>query len=452
MVTSGPASPSTLQSSPALTASQQSTASILSSQPTTPPTSQPTRCSRCGPRKGSLLELLRRHAGSSLFVRPISWLDRHAELLKISFTKLSAVTSPVPFNEPGTPPTRGHLKPTRTITELNRSLSELLETTVMDPKLLDTTARDPDYVPTRICSVLGTLWPEVFRAAKLMPEFDLFFGDKAYCNAVYAQILWNYPDPMVSSQCSFVTESTNVDGSCSPLSSSTTHNPANLPMICYTSKYQVASIRRNMFRVMQAPGSQGNEPVCRLLQLRYKALLPADPDRDVHLAGTFIAMAQKHFYPSVRLKRQSCFWNGHKELPPPKFADLTRHILTHDSRTSHFIVYTGHITAKFLGRFYYPHKAPKNDGGELDGLNIDFVRVPIWPLLGLRERLGQALSGVVGEFDHTVMETWNDEETDIPTQLKREHEVQSNASDGPSTLTYPKKRRLRRGHPLGVLG
>lgn len=85
-------------------------------------------------------------------------------------------------------------------------------------------------------------------------------------------------------------------------------------------------------------------------------------------------------------------------------------ILTHDNETSEFLVYTGHVTAQFLDRFFDPSGAFYDEDGTIAGMKIEFTRVPIWPILGLRERLGKALGeDIVGPFDSNQMETWEDE-------------------------------------------
>jgi hypothetical protein len=85
-------------------------------------------------------------------------------------------------------------------------------------------------------------------------------------------------------------------------------------------------------------------------------------------------------------------------------------ILTHDTETSEFLVYTGHVMAKFLDRFYDPSSAFYDEDGTVAGMKVEFTRVPIWPILGLRERLGKALGeDIVGSFDSNHMETWEDD-------------------------------------------
>ncbi|KAH8669274.1 hypothetical protein BGZ61DRAFT_287569, partial [Ilyonectria robusta] len=63
---------------------------------------------------------------------------------------------------------------------------------------------------------------------------------------------------------------------------------------------------------------------------------------------------------------------------------------------------------EFLEKFRDPFKAPKGgDNTEVSGIRIDYARLPIWPILGLRERLGKALGrDVVRHFDPQEIETW----------------------------------------------
>ena len=136
-----------------------------------------------------------------------------------------------------------------------------------------------------------------------------------------------------------------------------------------------------------------NEAVSRLQQLRLQALVPVDPNHDVYPAIVFLGMAQKHFSATrpLSLFGESPGTTVKDKISRLSFTDLSLRILTHDSKTSQFIAYTGHITRKFLERFYFPHKAPRNNERKVDGLNIELTRVRIWPILGLRERLGQVL-------------------------------------------------------------
>ncbi|KAJ6439466.1 fungal specific transcription factor domain-containing protein [Purpureocillium lavendulum] len=381
------------------------------------------------PAEGSIYDVLHEHAGSSLFVRPICWTDKHAELLGATFHQLPRCDSPSPLNVPESPPrpTKGHMEPSQTITSLSNSLTEIL------------TPGSPHPVMTSsfIKTILTTLWPTAFRKPVFLPELHLFFGDRVYRDTVRTQVMWNFPaESARSSQSSFKTISTRPADSYGP-STPTAHNPAGLPMMCYISRNQLAVVRRTLFRIAPGPGRSWNAPVFRLQQARSRLLIPADPDHDVQFVAIFLAMAQRHFYnappPSSRRDSQWSPAPSKTNLPCPQFEDIKLHILTHDVDEAEFIVYTGHVTAKFLERFHDPLKAPRDETGRVPGLKIEFMRVPIWPILGLRERLGKALGeGIVGSFDPTEMETW---ETPADTDLL------SGGADGRESQSNGKRKR-----------
>ncbi|KAL7943824.1 hypothetical protein V8C42DRAFT_328540 [Trichoderma barbatum] len=393
---------------------------VTESPATTPPTTQrpkaapspplpPRPSQRTGrirrPKKGSLRDIIRQNAGTSLFLRPIGWTDLHVKLLGVRFCELPVCDTPRPCNLPGSPPTQGHMRPSCTITKLSEALTEILLPTSALPKPTSTAVK----------AVLTTLWPAAFAKSQLFPELNIYYGDKVYFDAVRVQALWNFPSSpsALSSQSSVATVVTRpAESYGSSTSNPTTHCTANLPMLCYIGKNQLASIRQNIFRVAMGPDNNPNTPVQRLQQLRGKRLLPADADRDAHFIGIFLAMAQRHFYTApVPLFARESYWPPRKgDSRRPDFQDVKMRILTHDTETCEFLVYTGHVTAKFLDRFYDPSSAPCDEDGNVAGMKVEFTRVPIWPILGLRERLGKALGeDIVGSFDPNCMETWEDD-------------------------------------------
>ncbi|UKZ64313.1 uncharacterized protein TrAtP1_005532 [Trichoderma atroviride] len=390
---------------------------VMESPASTPPTTQqpkldssppprrtlPSRraARRRRPQKGSLRDILRQNSGTSLFVRPIGWTDLHASLLGVRFCELPACDTPRPCNLPGSPPTQGHMRPSPTITKLSDALTEIL--------LLSSGL--PKSTSTAVKTVLMTLWPTAFAKWQLFPDLNIYFGDKVYHDAVRVQALWNFPShpSALSSQSSVATiPARPVSSSSSP----PVHCNANLPMLCYIGKNQLASIRKCIFRVATGPDNNPNIPVQRLQQLRAKLLIPADADKDSHFVGIFLAMAQRHFYtPPIRtLTRESSLGLQKPTSRRPDFQDVKMRILTHDNETSEFLVYTGHVTAQFLDRFFDPSGAFYEEDGTIAGMKVEFTRVPIWPILGLRERLGRALGeDIVGPFDSNQMETWEDD-------------------------------------------
>jgi hypothetical protein len=239
-------------------------------------------------------------------------------------------------------------------------------------------------------------------------------------------------------------------------------------------------MRKNLFRISTGPGNSCNEPVLRLQQLRSKAWVPENSDTDAYLVGIFLAMAQHHLYGRAAL----AYHRDHQRVPlkmarfRPAFEDIKLRIMTHDSDTAQFIIYTGHVTCKFLERFYDPFRAPTFDEDEdgVAGIKIEFTKVPIWPILGLKERLGKALGeDMVGQFDPNEMETWESDEShdsdkadetevddDAPKKFKRKRQSLSEVFNGSfdddteeDEREFPpsqksKKQRLGAGSPIGV--
>ncbi|KAF4955930.1 hypothetical protein FSARC_11709 [Fusarium sarcochroum] len=417
----------------------------------TPRKRRPRRIYR--PAKNSLYDIFQQHSGTSLFVRPICWTDLHAQLLGAKWEELRPCDTPQPAASPSTPPSRGHLNPSNTIITLSNSLTQILLPDLPHP-ILSSNA---------IKTVLMTLWPATFSKPQYQPELHLYFGGRVYRDTVRAQIMWNFPsNETKSSYSSFRSVSTrpaeSFNGSTQP---SPTQPPANLPMICYIGKTQLATVRNNLFRVAYGPGRSWNEPVFRLQQLKARMFVPSNSDHDAHFVGIFLGMAQKHFYltPPITGRRDSRM-SPKKGIPAcPNFQDLKLRILTHDTDTSEFIVFTGYVTKGFLDKFHDPFKAPLDDeDATVSGLKIEYTRVTIWPILGLRERLGKALGqDVVGAFDPDEMETWEkDPEKQGGEKRMREDllEVTSSSFEEESKeepATAAKKLCLNENTPVGVV-
>ncbi|KPA44799.1 hypothetical protein FLAG1_02247 [Fusarium langsethiae] len=411
----------------------------------TPRKRRPQRIYR--PAKNSLYDIFQQHAGKILFLRPICWTDQHAQLLGARWEEQPPCDTPQPAAAPGTPPSRGHLSPSNTIMTLSNALTQILLPDSMHPILASNAVK----------TVLTTMWPNAFSKTHFLPELHLYFGGRVYRDAVRAQILWNFPaDETKSSYSSFKSVSTRPAESFNiSTQSSPNQSPANMPMICYIGKTQLASVRNNLFRVASGPGRSWNEPVFRLQQLRARTLVPSNSDHDAHFVGVFLGMAQKYFYPSPPLsgRRDSRISPGQGIPPCPNFHDLKLKILTHDTETAEFIVHTGHITKEFLEKFHDPFKAPLNDDdAAVSGIKIEYTRVPIWPILGLRERLGKALGQeIVGTFNPDEIETWEkDPERHSGEKRKRGVYVNSSFEEDTEEVS-PKKQCLKEGTPVGVV-
>ncbi|KAI9170909.1 hypothetical protein HJFPF1_00386 [Paramyrothecium foliicola] len=426
------------------------------------PASQPPKPKRKRlrrPARGSLSDTLRQNAGVSLFVRPICWTDLHSQLLGAHFEELPPCTTPLPANIPGSPPSKGHMRPSHTITTLSDALTEIVSPAAMHPLLSSNAVR----------TVLVTLWPQAFGRPQFLPELHLYFGGRVYRDAIRTQVMWSYPAEDLSS---FKTVSTRPADSFNVPSTASSGSPnlCDAPMLCYMSKSQLASIRKNLFRVAPGPNRSWNEPVYRLQQLRAKTLIPANSDHDAHFVGIFLAMAQRHFYnaPPPSARKGSQWYPSNQHPPQPNFQDLKLRILSHDNDTAEFLVYTGHVTAKFLERFHNTHQVPQEEGEEVPGIKIEYTRVPIWPILGLRERLGKAFGqDIVGSFNSEEIKTWDEEdevedveeETDeVQGNGKRKREALSEVFNGSfdsdsedESVLQEKRRRLSEAAPVGLV-
>ncbi|KAF5973463.1 hypothetical protein FBULB1_8288 [Fusarium bulbicola] len=153
------------------------------------------------------------------------------------------------------------------------------------------------------------------------------------------------------------------------------------------------------------------------------------------------------------------YFGGQGISPSPNFHDIKLKILTYDTDASEFIVYTGHITKEFLEKFHDPFKAPLgDDDAVVSGLKIEYTRVSIWPILGLRERLGKALGQeIVGMFNPDEIETW-EKDPEKPTAEKRKRDdltkvviscSKEETEEEPAIVS--KKRRLNEGTPVDLV-
>jgi hypothetical protein len=337
---------------------------------------------------------MHKQAGTSLHVPPMCWTDQHPKLFNIRFEQLPRCDMPMPPGTVSCPPSQGHLRPSNAIQTLINSLDELK----LEDSLNEFERKQEPAMLVKV--IMSQLWPNAFQSSHMLPELDIHFG--AENAAAFVPLIWNFPMLGI------------------PTSPYTSHGtatkpyPTSLPMICYIGKRHLASARENLFRVKLGPKGIPNHPVARLWSLHLKKLSPTNGDQDPHLAGIFLAMAQRHFLVS-----------GDSNKDPP-YQDVKLRILMEDADKSAFVVYTATVTREFLERFHAPFSTPGNSTagmGELPGMTIEYTDVPFWPILGLRERMGLALGkDIVGSFNPNVMKTWMDEDsvqTDKPNKRKR---------------------------------
>lgn len=301
-------------------------------------------------------------------------------------------------------------------------------------------------------TVLSTLWPAAFSCSHLLPTLDIFFDNWVYRDAVETQVMWGFPEDsaqrMQSSSISGQPTESPVAGSNSL---STTHNRAGCPMMCYIGKNHLDAMRANSYRIRPgSPNISENGPVSRLRQLQSKALKPRNSYHDANFVAIFLAMAQRHFYskPAPSSRRNSKWSSSREAMSRPAFASIVLRILTHDDAQSEFIVYTGYVTSGFLDRFHDPFSVPKSGKGKdsAAGIKITYKKVPIWPILGLKERLGKAFGeDIVGPIDlnSSEMETW---ESDTEGLGVKSGKHEGNPPDGSMRASTKKRTMMGKSH------
>jgi hypothetical protein len=363
---------------------------------------------------GSLYHMMQQKAGTSLFIRPVAWTDVHSKCLGAVWTNREPILQPVPDTCLSRPE-----KQSKMATSLVRDLNYIF-------------ARGtplPFYSVFPIRDVLATLYLDtpLGHDATATPELHMWFGGLAYRDAVRVQCLWTWPFPdpdgfeadagpgtSTESPSSFMTASTQPAQSFNTTASKipSIDSKCGKAMLAYVGRKQLAAIRDSLYKFAASSRRPNNEPVSRLQEKRCQMLMPGNLDHDPHFVAIMVAMAQHHIYPQYPVSKFTRF--GISKTPlgwEPNFRDVTVRILTNDNDAGDFLVYTATVTADHLQRLHYPAQCvvnPSSDGRlVLPRLDIEVTRVPTWPVLGLKERLGLALGeDVAGPVDVNNIETW----------------------------------------------
>lgn len=369
------------------------------------------------PQPGSLYDILHDNNGESLFLTPICWTDLHARLLDVDFISRQPIRKPVPdFNSLSSryPP-----RPSRIATELSKGL-----TLILSPNA-------SHFDSGAIKQVMGTFFPATLSKPKSDVDLEVRFGSRIIKKAVRVAVLWKHPDSLTASFDSAATKPAssygripNADSQASNWSCFSSQAQPDRPLLAYVNRSHLAMVRRNLYRVQPGPldGDRQNMPVLNLQKRRSRRLVPEDSDRDSYLVAVMLAIAQSQCYPtrvssrsSSRKPSQGAPNGSEATFPQPEFKDVPIKILSQDSDTADFVVYSTTVTTAFLKRFADPTKAPSHDALHNGGLKVDMVRVPVWPVLGLKERLAKALGSEISgpeypQVVHEGIETWESEE------------------------------------------
>ncbi|KAK6206207.1 hypothetical protein QIS74_13626 [Colletotrichum tabaci] len=234
-----------------------------------------------------------------------------------------------------------------------------------------------------------------------------YFGHRAYLNSCQAQVIWE----ATPSRSHCITSRESTPARTAGTSGVFTRPKAgrvitsSQPILAYVDTRAVDAARRNTSRVERDHTSvqELNERCC-------KTYAPLNALQGPFLAGVILALAQRPFYdepiPPATKSPNSITMSS---LVKAAFHDVAVHVLTVDDESlcsPCFIVFRGVVTEALLRKFYHPTENPQPTG-EADGMRIEYTRVPIWPILGLEERLGKALGrDITGNFSKDNMKTW----------------------------------------------
>ncbi|KAI1418026.1 hypothetical protein F5Y13DRAFT_150405 [Hypoxylon sp. FL1857] len=334
------------------------------------------------PEIGSLYDILHDHATTSLYVPPLCWTDLHTQVLGCRFVPQPPQNTPTPSLTPSPPRTSSGLISHGIVSETVVFISRSLDV-ILDPII-------PRFMRSKnIKNLLDKLFPG--QLSELSPTLTMRCGSDNYVDGVRCQAMWRKPVALQSFDSTTTRSSGSLGGSSVAKS---TVPKLDKPVLAFLDRRHLDCIRRSCFRIPSYPDGSLNIPVHRLQELRSRKLIPKNVDEDHFILATMIAMAQEHAYENV--------FFGTDFAP----TDIQVRVLTVSDEDQSFIVYTGVIPAAFLSMFHEPSRAPPGDAK----ITIQYQRVPIWPVLGLKERLGQALGqDLVGKIDTDHIETYSDE-------------------------------------------
>ncbi|KAI1754794.1 hypothetical protein F4782DRAFT_528154 [Xylaria castorea] len=395
------------------------------------------------PAIGSLYDIMHDHAGVGLFVRPLYWTDLHMKLLSCRFVQLPPHTTPIPSSSStpkSSPPSQRSPRISRTVVSIGKNLDILMAT--HNPVMI----RDTGGKNTAMAALLSTFYPRYFSDPLHFAELDMLFGRYLYRRAANCHLLWHHTDPDANVM-SF--DSTTTRAASQPVSRAASYSMAqidvttnNSPILAYVSRSHMDYIRRNYYRILRGPKGAPNDPVSRLQSCRSKALIPKNADEDPSFLGVMVAIAQQSVYTNMRT---AAGFTPH---------DVKVRLLTVAEEDNAFIVYTATVPAALLSMFHEPDTAPTGNSEVI----VEHAHVPVWPVLGLKERLGKALgSDIVGEYDDTIIDTYEEEVAPVAEadSKKRGREALSEVFNGSfsedcqyqsnvSSVSARKKRRTKK--------
>ncbi|KAI1110625.1 hypothetical protein F5Y14DRAFT_346016 [Nemania sp. NC0429] len=306
------------------------------------------------PTIGSLFDIMHDNAGLSLFVPPLFWTDHHTRLLDCRFVQVPPMATQGPLSRP--PPRSSQAFPLKSSLPTSLSgddISAMYEalTVLMSPNQLQKSKN------TSMKNLMSQLYPHKLTEPGEGGNLPMEFGNRRYFDAVGYQLVWDHKMPNYFPFGS--TPPRKQLGGKSPILAYIV-SPSNLDW----------QRRTRYFVTYLGPGGVLNIPVHRWNHLRYKQLRAKDPNENAYLVGCIIAMAQN------KSQGSRIFGRGTRV-----------NLISIEEETKSFIVYKTTVSAAFLAKFHDPAATPAGNSE----LVVEYTKVPTWPLMGLKERLSNAL-------------------------------------------------------------
>ncbi|KXH50850.1 hypothetical protein CNYM01_12931 [Colletotrichum nymphaeae SA-01] len=360
---------------------------------------------------GSLHATLIKNSGLRLFVKPIKWTGLHLTLLDMKFHNLPPLTQPVPT-----------VDSSKATIDLSASAQALLGAlnTLLEAKSTECRTRS-------ILTVISMLYPQNMSFLEIS-ELHQYFDGRAYCIDCPVQAAWD----VTPARSSYTTanESTSLRAKESvegPIVENIGgDNVRKQPGLVYVDLKTIAVTRRARYKP-----PRNNPPVRRLRKLLYRKVTPPNMVEDPFLAAVVLALAQRPFYKAAPPSADKPLMSSPESssLGEPIFQDTTVCILAVNDKEPPapcFVLYRGKVRKELLQKFHNPTKNYRVEeeevlAGTLKGstnTQIQYTEVPIWPILGLKERLGRALGKeIAGPFDENNIEMW-EQDPKLKTQSR----------------------------------
>ncbi|KAI1175702.1 hypothetical protein F4777DRAFT_548955 [Nemania sp. FL0916] len=313
---------------------------------------------------GSLCDIIHENAGESLLVRPLFWTDRHTELLNCRFAEVPH-TAHDPLSPSSLPSSQLSSPPSSPAPQ--RSLQWALQLFPSLPSAIRVIMSKDYSKPKKgryraMATLIGELYPNTLQTPPLNPAtLDFSYGETSWKGAVSCPMMWN------SKLEKFDGKNWNLDFCVGPA-------------LAYINPDEVDYMRRMSFLVACGPKGQPNHALHALHSRLLKRMVPKNDYEDAYFLAILVAMAQEL----------------HQNLYRHHDADVR--LISAVPEEKVFVVYSATIPASFVARFNCPTEVPIGD----PKITVNYTKVPVYPLPGLKDRLDNALGRHwVSPVDHS---------------------------------------------------